>query len=517
MAGNLTARKVQTAKPGKYSDGGNLYLIVSPSGSRKWVLRFTWRGSAKEMGLGSASVVPLADAREKAAAACRKLAQGLNPIEDRKRDKGIPTFGQMADIVREGLSAGFRNEKHKAQWKSTLTTYGAPLRSKPVDTIITDDVLAVLKPIWMQIPETASRVRGRIEKVLDAAKAKGFREGENPARWRGHLDHLLPKPSKLARGHHAAMPYEEVATFVGELKKRQATAALALEFCILTAARSGEVLGARWSEIDLEKKVWTVPAIRMKAGREHRVPLCNRAISILKKLRDPDGGEFVFPGQKPKKPLSNMAMEMVLRRMKIENATVHGFRSSFRDWAANITSFPREVTETALAHVIGDKAEQAYRRSDALEKRRALMDAWASYCDPRRLDNVIPIDGKKRKLRCGYPCSHYWIDCSESDHRSITPVRKSRNFLRSTNILRTERTFRKRATCFRTERRQTTRGPGFSAETATVSVLLLKLSASYRVWTHLHWSRRHLLLGHGLLRFNGDSAMSEFAPAFRLA
>jgi integrase len=349
------------------------------------------------MGLGSASVVPLADAREKAAAACRKLAQGLNPIEDRKRDKGIPTFGAMADIVREGLSAGFRNEKHKAQWKSTLTTYGAPLRSKPVDTITIDDVLAVLKPIWMQIPETASRVRGRIEKVLDAAKAKGFREGENPARWRGHLDHLLPKPSKLERGHHAAMPYEDVAAFVGELRKRRATAALALEFCILTAARSGEVLGARWSEIDLDKKIWTIPAIRMKAGREHRVPLSNRAVAILKKLRDHDCGEFVFPGQKPKKPLSNMAMEMVLRRMKIENATVHGFRSSFRDWAGNITSFPREVTETALAHVIGDKAEQAYRRSDALEKRRALMDAWASYCDPRRLDNVIPIGGKKRK------------------------------------------------------------------------------------------------------------------------
>jgi len=250
MAGSLTARKVATAKPGKYSDGGNLYLIVSPSGSRKWVLRFTWRGSAKEMGLGSATTVSLADAREKASAARRKLAQGVNPIEDRRRDNGIPTFGEMADNVREALSAGFRNEKHKAQWKSTLETYAAPLRFKPVDTIATDDVLAVLKPIWTLIPETASRVRGRIEKVLDAAKAKGFREGENPARWRGHLDHLLSKPSKLGRGHHPAMPYEDVAAFVGKLRERQATAALALEFCILTAARSGEVLGARWSEID---------------------------------------------------------------------------------------------------------------------------------------------------------------------------------------------------------------------------------------------------------------------------
>jgi integrase len=396
MAGSLTARKVATAKPGKYSDGGNLYLIVSPSGSRKWVLRFTWRGSAKEMGLGSATTVSLADAREKASAARRKLAQGVNPIEDRRRDNGIPTFGEMADNVREALSAGFRNEKHKAQWKSTLETYAAPLRFKPVDTIATDDVLAVLKPIWTLIPETASRVRGRIEKVLDAAKAKGFREGENPARWRGHLDHLLSKPSKLRRGHHPAMPYEGVAAFVGKLRERQATAALALEFCILTAARSGEVLGARWSEIDLDKKVWTVPATRMKAGREHRVPLSNRAIAILKRLRDFGSSEFVFPGQKPKKPLSNMAMEMVLRRMNVENATVHGFRSSFRDWAGNVTSFPREVTETALAHVIGDKAEQAYRRGDALDKRRILMEAWADYCEPQRPAKVFAIHGTKR-------------------------------------------------------------------------------------------------------------------------
>jgi integrase len=385
MGFRLTARKVQTAKPGKYSDGGNLYLIVSQTGSRKWVLRYTFRGAAKEMGLGSASVVPLAVARENAAVALRKVAQGLNPIEDRKRDDGIPTFGEMGDAVREALSEGFRNDKHKAQWKSTLDTHAAALRSKPVDTIGTDDVLAVLKPIWMRIPETASRVRGRIEKVLDAAKAKGFRHGENPARWRGHLDHLLPKPSKLGRGHHAAMPYETVARFVGELRTLPATAALALEFCILTAGRSGEVLGARWSEIDWDKRVWVVPASRMKAGREHRVPLSNRALSILKQLRGTESGEFIFPGQKPKKPLSNMAMEMVLRRMKIENATVHGFRSSFRDWAGNLTSFSREVTETALAHVIGDKAEQAYRRGDALEKRRALMEAWASYCDPIRL------------------------------------------------------------------------------------------------------------------------------------
>jgi integrase len=336
MAGNLTTRRVQTAKPGKYSDGGNLYLIVSQTGSRKWVLRFTWRGRAKEMGLGGAASVPLADAREKAASARRKVAQGLNPIEERKRDNGIPTFGEMAATVREALAAVFRNEKHKAQWKMTLETYAGPLRDKPVDTITTDEVLAVLKPIWTTKAETAGRLRGRIEKVLDAAKAKGFRHGENPARWRGHLDHLLPKRPKLSRSHHPAMPYEDVPTFIGLLRDKDSLAGQALELCILTAARSGEVLGARWSEVDLEKKLWTVPDIRMKAGREHRVPLPSRAVSILRKLHKVRSGEFVFP-----------------------------------------SSFPRELVETAPAYVT---AEQACRRSDALEKRRELMEAWASYC-----------------------------------------------------------------------------------------------------------------------------------------
>jgi integrase len=394
MAGKLTTRKVETAKPGKYSDGGNLYLIVSKSGARKWVLRFTWRGRAREMGLGSAVSFPLADAREKAAGARRKIAQGLNPVDERKRTRGVPTFAEMADQVREALSAGFRNEKHKAQWKSSLATYAAPLSNKPVDTITTDDVLAILKRIWITKPETASRVRGRIEKVLDAAKAKGFRDGENPARWRGHLDHLLPRPSKLARGHHSAMPYGEVAGFVADLRGREALAALALELCILTAARSGEILGMRWDEIDFDKKVWTVPAHRMKAGREHRVPLSQRATGILARLGEDRSGGFVFPGQRRGKPLSNKAMEMMLRRMKIENATTHGFRSSFRDWAGNETGYPRELIETALAHVIGDKAEQAYRRSDALEKRRQLMEAWASYCTAAPVQKVVPFRGK---------------------------------------------------------------------------------------------------------------------------
>jgi integrase len=363
---------------------------VSDTGTRKWVLRFTWRGKAREMGLGSATTVSLADAREKAASARRMIAQDIDPIHERKRTGGVPTFGEMADQVRESLSAGFRNERHKAQWKSSLATYAAPLKDRPVDTIGTDDVLAVLKPIWTAKAETASRVRGRIEKVLDAAKAKGYRQGENPAQWRGHLDHLLPKQSKLTRSHHAAMPYEDVAAFVGRLRRRGGHAAQALELCILTAARSGEILGMQWSEVDLEKCIWALPPNRMKAGREHRVPLSRRAVTMLRQLTEIRTGDFVFPGQRKHRPLSSTAMDMMLRRMKAD-VTVHGFRSSFRDWAGNVSSFPREVVETALAHVIGDKAEQAYRRSDALEKRRRLMDAWAAYCEPKTSANVVYI------------------------------------------------------------------------------------------------------------------------------
>jgi len=276
----------------------------------------------------------------------------------------------------------------------TLREYAAPLRRLPVDKITTDDVLSVLKPIWNEKPETASRLRGRIERVLDAAKAQGLRSGENPARWRGHLDQLLPKRQRLTRGHHAAMSYTDVPAFVGELQVRQATAALALEFAILTAARSGEVLGACWDEFDLDRAVWTVPAGRMKAGREHRVPLSRSAFKIMKTMHEVRDGDFVFPGQKPGKPLSVMALEMVLRRMKIDGVTVHGFRSTFRDWAAECTNFPNEVCEAALAHVIENKAEAAYRRGDLFDKRRKLMEAWAAYCASPKAGKVVAFRRK---------------------------------------------------------------------------------------------------------------------------
>ncbi len=388
-SGKLTARAAATTKPGSYGDGAGLYLVVSPSGGRKWVYRFSWGGKVTMMGLGSADAVSLADARGLRDEARRVLASGSNPIEARreaaKAKAEKPTFGTMADALIEAKASEWRNEKHKAQWAMTLREYCAPLRSKPVDEIDTEAVLSVLQPIWQSKPETASRLRGRIEAVLDAARARGHipRNEANPARWRGHLDKLLPKRQKLSRGHHAAMPYSDVPAFVGQLRVRDGLAAMALEFCILTATRSGEVLGARWSEIDLPGKVWTVPAERMKAAREHRIPLSERALGILEKLGEARTGEFVFPGQSAGRPLSNMAMEMTLRRMKMDSVTVHGFRSAFRDWAGNETHFAREVAEAALAHVVGDKAEQAYRRSDALEKRRGLMEAWAMACEPK--------------------------------------------------------------------------------------------------------------------------------------
>jgi len=278
----------------------------------------------------------------------------------------------------------------------TLTNYAAPLRSKPINEIGTDDVLGVLTPLWQSKSETTSRLRGRIERVLDAARAKGLRSGENPARWRGHLDHLLPKRHKLTRGHHAAMPYVDVPAFMVDLRGREAVAALALEFLILTAARSSEVMGAVWSEIDRDAKIWTIPASRMKAGREHRVPLTAQALAILDGIEKVRTSDYVFPGQKCGRPLSVLALAMRLRRMKVENATVHGFRSSFWDWAGERTAFPREVAEAALAHVVGDETERAYRRGDALEKRRKLMEAWAGFLSaPKASAAVVPVARKR--------------------------------------------------------------------------------------------------------------------------
>lgn len=400
QVGKLSARGVAAlTKAGRHSDGAGLYLNVSPSGARSWVFMWKRAGKRREMGLGALSAVSLAMAREKAAACRAIVADGCDPLEAKQANRAIPTFGEAADALITSMSPAWRNPKHRAQWAMTIgDAYCGRLRSKPVDEIDTADVLAVLTPIWQTKPETASRLRGRIEAVLSWAKAHGHRCGENPAAWRGHLDKLLPKRMKLSRGHHAAMPYAAVPAFIGKLREREAIAAQALEFAILTGARSGEVRGATWAEIDLDAKVWTIPAERMKAARAHRVPLSSRAVEILEKLAKATTGQFVFPGHRPDKPLSVMAMDMLLRRMKVD-VTIHGFRSAFRDWAGNETSFAREIAEAALAHAIGDKAEQAYRRSDALEKRRALMQAWANFCEPMgNARNVIHIARMKEGL-----------------------------------------------------------------------------------------------------------------------
>jgi integrase len=397
---------VEKAKvPGRYADGGGLYLLVDKAGAKRWVFRFRWKdgqdrpgnGRLRDMGLGNLSSVPLANARTLAEQCRADLQAGLDPIATRNsrsiRQVRVPTFGRCADELVDAMETDWRNAKHRYQWRHTLTAYAAAIRNKPVDAIATDDVLTVLKPLWQSKPETASRLRGRIEAVLDAARARGFiPEGTaNPARWRGHLNKLLPKPRKLTRGHHPAMPFDDLPEFVGQLRATEAVTALALEFIILTAARTGEVLGARWAEIDWKAKVWIVPPERMKAGIEHRVPLTDRALAILKSMKAVARGEFIFPSHRSDRPLSGMACAMLLRRMKIVNATVHGFRSAFRDWCGEATAFPREVAEAALAHAVGDQTERAYRRGDALEKRRKLMDTWADYLEPKTAINVVPI------------------------------------------------------------------------------------------------------------------------------
>lgn len=320
--------------------------------------------------------------RERAAEARKLLQEGADPKQawSRQRPAKNHNFGAIAIEPIEAHEPAWKNAKHRQQWRNTLTTYASALWERPVDQITVDDILAILKPIWSTKPETASRVRGRIESVLDAAKVRGLRSGENPAAWRGNLALLLPARKKGPKRHHPAMPFVDVPKFFGTLQGVSALSARALELTILTAARTSEVLQARWAEFDLPEAMWTVPASRMKAGREHRVPLSPVALALLKRL--PSDTAHVFPGQAEAKPLSNMAMEMCLRRMGQDHYTVHGFRSSFRDWAGEATDFPREVAEMALAHQVGSAVERAYRRGDSFEKRRELMKAWAEFCLP---------------------------------------------------------------------------------------------------------------------------------------
>ncbi|UVK39915.1 integrase arm-type DNA-binding domain-containing protein [Mesorhizobium sp. AR10] len=394
----LTDVKVKSdkLKPGRHSDGGGLYLNVSPTSTKSWLFMWTPAGGRRrEMGLGAYPAVTLAKARGKAAECRVTIEEGRDPIAERAKEEE-PDFGDCADKFLASMEGSWRNEKHRAQWKMTLLEYCKPMRPKKVSLVGTDDVLEVLTPIWSEKPETASRLRGRIERVLDFAKTKGWRSGENPALWRGHLKNVLPARKKLSRGHHPAMPYPEVPSFVARLRIAEAIAARALEFLILTTARSGEVYGAKWPELDFDAGVWTVPAKRMKAGKEHRVPLSKRALEVVKSLYETKISDYVFPGQGKDKPLSTSAMDMLLGRMKVDEFTVHGFRSSFRDWAGDKTNFPREVAEAALAHEIGSAVERAYRRADAIEKRRKLMQAWADYLAAKKVGNVVNLDEARK-------------------------------------------------------------------------------------------------------------------------
>jgi integrase len=380
----------KTSKPGYYGDGGGLWLQVAKTGSKSWIFRFKVAGRQREMGLGGLHTVELAKARVLARECRALLLDGKDPIEARKavrladalqRARAM-TFDQCAAAYIDAHRGSWKNAKHADQWKNTLSSYASPIiGALPVADVDTDLVVKVLSPIWGARTETATRVRGRIESILDWATVSRFRQGDNPARWRGHLENLLANPNKIAPvRNHPALPWREVPAFMAILAQSKGVAARAAEFAILTAARSGEVRGASWEEADLDARLWTIPAERMKAGREHRVPLSTAAVALLSSIQRREG--LIFPGRSDNVALSDMSLTAVLRRMGRSDITIHGFRSSFRDWCAEAVgnSFPREVCEHALAHSLPDRVEAAYRRGDLLEKRVILMADWADYC-----------------------------------------------------------------------------------------------------------------------------------------
>lgn len=391
--GKLAPITLRKLPDGWHADGGNLYLFVRGA-SRSWVFRYVATdGKRKNMGLGPLDAVSLAQAREAAKvfrAQIKHPIERIDPLAARQRSQQADrlelarrmSFKDCALAYIEAKRGEWKNQKHAQQWENTLATYCYPtIGNLPVAEVDTALVVKCLQPIWTTKTETANRLRGRIESILDWATTSEYRVGENPARWRGHLENMLAKPTKIQKVvHHAALPYAEIGSFMADLRKREGVGAMALEFAILTAARSGEVRGATWSEIDFQKRIWTIPAGRMKAGKEHRVPLVQRTFELLETLERGASGDFVFPSGKPGKPLSDMTLTAVLRRMERGDLTAHGFRSTFRDWAAETTHFPREVCEQALAHQLADKVEAAYRRGDLFEKREMLMNEWANYC-----------------------------------------------------------------------------------------------------------------------------------------
>lgn len=401
---NLTARKCETIKdPGYYADGQNLYLQVSKTLSKSWLFIYKFQGRKHEIGLGGYPDIPLALAREAAARWRKVLIEGDNPIEikraleaEKQRNRvDNPTFAQCAAKFIESHRAGWKNRKHAQQWENTLHQYAFPIiGNRQVKEIDTSLVMRVFEPIWLEKNETATRLRGRIENILDWASVHKYRQGDNPARWRGHLDKLLSSPNKVQRTKHfKALPYREMHGLFLALRSNGSVSAIALEFLILAAARTGEVIGAQWNEIDLNQKIWIIPAERMKAKKEHRVPLTSRTLEILSIVKQLQETDYIFPGRTKSGGLSNAAMDKLLQVTLNYDATVHGFRSTFRDWASEITNFPHELCEMALAHTIKNQAEAAYRRGDMLEKRRVMMETWLAYIETK------PVQGEEISLR----------------------------------------------------------------------------------------------------------------------
>ncbi|MFZ5674403.1 MAG: tyrosine-type recombinase/integrase [Pseudomonadota bacterium] len=403
----LSAAEVRSKGPGRYGDGGNLYLVVTEAGTRQWIFRYRWEGKEKELGLGAAGPgrVSLPGARAAAQANRDILAAGKDPqavkAEARQKTDKQRTFAQASDEYLKAMRKGWKNKKHAKQWEYSLKVLAAPLRPKLVHLIDVPDVLAVIRPHWERVPETGRRLRGRIENVLSYATSHKYRSGPNPAAWKDNLKGLLPKSQRGTRGHHPALPYEKMREFMTDLRQRQAEndtlAAYALELTILTVTRTSEMLLARYPEFDLSKALWTVPGERMKMGKEHRIPLSPRAVEIVKVLMSTRWGDYLFPGNEINKHLSNMSMLMLLRRMGYEEITVHGFRSTFRDWAGETTSFPGDVCEHVLAHKIEDESEAAYRRGTMLKKRTEVMKAWANYIEPKTSSNVIPLSQEAKR------------------------------------------------------------------------------------------------------------------------
>lgn len=411
VANKLDARSVKAKKfkPGRYNDGLGLWLQVSHSDTRSYIFQFTspTTGRVRQLGLGSTNIIDLGEARDKAREASKLVLQGIDPIDAKHEQRSQRrlevakrlTFKEAAEKYIEAHRSSWKGEVHASQWEATLQTYAFPIiGALSVQAVDKGLVLKILEPIWDKKPETAGRLRARIERILDWAKARDLRTGENPARWRGHLDKVLPAVRKVKSvKHHPAMPYSEIPAFMAELRQRDSISARALEYTILTAGRTSEVIGMPDPELDLSAKLWTIPAVRMKGGREHRVPLCDRAVEIIKTVPREKNNPHIFAGGKTGRPLSNMALLELLKDMR-PGLTVHGFRSTFRDWGSELTSYPNTVLEMALAHAVSDKVEAAYRRGDLFEKRRRLMADWAKFCaTPRaakQTDNVTPLKAR---------------------------------------------------------------------------------------------------------------------------